>query len=128
VDNGGRAYLGDGSGYQVIGVGDIKFKMCGGQEVILKGVRHVPGLTRNLILLGLLHEGGWLYQVAPDTKTLRVIHGGKTVMVGENFEAHQYKLQGSVVDGGVMDGNATVAVFCPEDGAAVGSASPDRSK
>ena len=44
VNNGGRAYL----GYQVIGVGDIKFKMCGGQEVILKGVRHVPGLTRNL--------------------------------------------------------------------------------
>jgi len=30
VDNGGRAYLGDGLGYQVIGVGDIKFKMCGG--------------------------------------------------------------------------------------------------
>ena len=30
VDNGGRAYLGDGSAYQVMGVGDIKFKMCGG--------------------------------------------------------------------------------------------------
>ena len=58
VDNGGRAYLGDGSGYQVIGVGDIKFKMCGGQEVILKGVRHVSGLTRNLISLGRLHEEG----------------------------------------------------------------------
>src|SRR6266498_89766 len=34
VDNGGCAYLGDGSGYQVIRVDDIKFKMCGGQEVI----------------------------------------------------------------------------------------------
>src|SRR6266542_6061568 len=59
VDNDGRAYLGDGSTYQVIGVGDIKFKMCGGQEVILKWVRHVPGLTRNQISLGRLHEEGW---------------------------------------------------------------------
>ena len=128
VDNGSRAYLGDGSAYQVMGVGDIKFKMCDGQEVILKGVRHVPGLTRNLISLGRLHEEGWLYQAAPDKKTLSVMHGGETIMVGEKSGARQYKLQGSVVEGGVMDSDATVVVFCPEDGAAMGSASPDRLK
>jgi len=45
----GFAYLGDGSGYLAVGVGDIKFKMYDGEEILLKGVKHVPGLTRNLI-------------------------------------------------------------------------------
>ena len=93
----------DDIGYSVIGVGDIKFKLCDGQEMLLKGVKHVPGLTRNLISLGLLHEEGWLYQAVPDKKTLRVMHVGKIVMVGERSSAHQYKLKGSVVEGGVTD-------------------------
>jgi len=54
----GFAYLGDGSGYLGVGVGGIKFKLYDGEEILLKGVKHVPGLTRNLISLGLLHEEG----------------------------------------------------------------------
>jgi hypothetical protein len=69
-----------------------------------------------------LHEEGWLYQAAPDKKTLRVMHRGKTVMVGEKSCAHQYKLKGSVVGGGVMDGNASMEVFYPTvSGVAVAS-------
>ena len=49
-------------------------------------------------------------------------------MVGEKSSAHQYKLMGSVVEGGVMDGNATVAVFCPKVDKAAGSASSGCSK
>ena len=113
--DGGLAHLGNDSDYHIIGVGDIKFKMCDGREMLLKGVKHVPGLWRNLISLGILHEEGWLYQAAPN-KTLGVMHEAKTVMVGEKLRAHQYKLKGSVVEGGVMDGNATVAVFCPDGG------------
>jgi hypothetical protein len=45
----GFAYLGDGSGYLAEGVDDIKFKLCDGEEMLLNGVKHVPGLTRNLI-------------------------------------------------------------------------------
>ena len=73
-------------------MGDVKFKLCNGEEMLLKDVKHVPGLTRNLISLGLLHEEGWLYQVVPDKKTLSVMHTGKTVMIGEKSSAHQYKL------------------------------------
>jgi hypothetical protein len=73
-----------------------------------------------------LHEEGWLYQAVPDKKTLIVMHGGKMVMIGEN-SAHQYKLKGSVVEGGVMDGNANVVVY-PDGDAAVGSASSGCSK
>ena len=56
------------------------------------------------------------YQASPDKKTLRVMREGKTVMVGEKSSAHQYKLKESVVEGGVMDGNATMAGFCPTVG------------
>ena len=68
-------------GYHIIGVGDIKFNMCDGHEMLLKGVKYVPRLRRNLISLGLLHDEGWLYQVAPNKKTLRVMRKGKTIMV-----------------------------------------------
>jgi len=109
--DGGLAHLGNDSDYHIIGVGDIKFKMCDGREMLLKGVKHVSGLRRNLISLGLLHDKGWLYQAAPDKKTLRVMREGKTVMVGEKSSAHQYKLMGRVIEGGIMDGIATVMVF-----------------
>ena len=69
-------------------MGDIKFKMCDEHEMPLKGVNHVPRLQRNLISLGLLHDQGWLYQVAPNKKTLRVMREGKTIMVGEKSSAH----------------------------------------
>ena len=109
-------------------MGDIKFKMCDEYEMPLKGVNHVPRLQRNLISLGLLHDEGWLYQAAPDKKILRVMRKGKTIMIGEKSSAHQYKLMGSVVEGGVMDGNATVAVFCPKVDKEAGSASSGCSK
>jgi len=96
----GFAYLGDGSGYLVVEVGDIKFKLYDGEEILLKGVKHVPRLMRNLILLVLLHEESWLYQAVLDKKTLRAMHGCKTVMIGEKSNAHQYKLKESVVEGG----------------------------
>jgi hypothetical protein len=54
----GFAYVRDGSGYLAMGVGDIKFKLYDGKEMLLKGVKHVLVLTRNLISLGLLHEEG----------------------------------------------------------------------
>ena len=127
-EDGGLAHLGDNSGYRIIGVCDIKFKICDGREILLKGVKHVPGLRRNLISLGLLHDEGWLYQTVPDKKTLRVMREGKTVMVGEKSSAHQYKLMKNVVKGGVMDGNATVVVFCSNVDKAAGSASSGYSK
>jgi len=120
--------MGDGSGYLAVGVGDIKFKLYDGEEILLKGAKHVPGLTRNVISLGLLNEEGWLYQAVSVMKTLRVMHGGKMVMIGEKSSAHKYKLKGSVVEGGVIDGNTNMAVIYPRGDAAVGSASSGRSK
>ena len=54
--DGGLTHLGDNSGYRIIGVSDIKFKMCDGREMLLMGVKHVSGLRRNMISLGLLQD------------------------------------------------------------------------
>ena len=72
----GLAHLGDNSGYHIIGVDNIKFKTCDGHEMLLKDVKHVPRLRRNLISLGLLHDEGWLYQVVHDKKDLES-HAGR---------------------------------------------------
>lgn len=71
--------MGDGAHYLAIEVDDIKFKLFDGKYMLLKGLRHVLGLIRNLISLG-SYEEGWLYPVAPDKKTLRVKHEDKTVI------------------------------------------------
>ncbi len=98
-------------------MGDVKFKMYDGNEVLLSDVRHVPGLRKSLISLGSLHETGWLYQVDSDRKTMNIMKDGKIVMTGERTSSCFYKLQGSAVAGGVMeDGHAGVAVHDPEGG------------
>ena len=113
----GVVYLGNDTSYGVVGVGDVKFKMYDGNEVLLSNVRHVPGLRKSLITLGSLHETGWLYQVDSNRKIMNIMKDDKTIMTGERTSSCLYKLQGSAVAGGVMeDGHAGVAMHNPEGG------------
>ena len=98
----GFAYVGDNTGYRVAGIGDIKIKMFDGVERMLRGVRYVPGLRRNLVSLGVLHDGGMEFRCDRDKKTMEIIEDGMTVMIGERTASHLYKLQGSTIAGGVM--------------------------
>src|SRR3954467_13865077 len=77
----GSAYVGDDTGYRVAEVGDIKIKMFDGVERMLRGVRHVPGLRRNLISLGVLHDDR-------DKKTLNIMEDEVAVMIGERGRLH----------------------------------------
>lgn len=107
----GLAYVGDDTGYRVAGVGDIKIKMFDGVERMLWGVRHVPGLRRNLISLGVLHDGGMEFRCDWDKKNMKIMKDGVTVMIGERTASHLYKLQGSSIAVGAMkSGAAGVAV------------------
>ena len=99
----GSAYVGDDTGYRVAGIGDIKIKMFDGVERMLRGVRHVPGLRRNLISLGVLHDGGMEFRCDRDKKTLNIMEDEVTVMIGERTASHLYKLQGSTIAGGVTE-------------------------
>ena len=88
----GLAYVGDDTGYRVAGVGDIKIKMFDGVERMLRGVRHVPGLRRNLISLGVLHDGGMELRSDRDKKTMKIMKDGMIVMIGKRTASHLYKL------------------------------------
>uniref|UniRef100_A0A0D9VEK5 Retrovirus-related Pol polyprotein from transposon TNT 1-94-like beta-barrel domain-containing protein n=1 Tax=Leersia perrieri TaxID=77586 RepID=A0A0D9VEK5_9ORYZ len=94
-------HLGDDASYRVVGVGN--------------GVKHVAGLRRSLISLRILHEQGWLYQVDSDRKTMKITKDDKTVITSEMTGSRLYKLQGSIVAGGVVDGFADVAVHDTQD-------------
>ena len=63
----------------------------------------MPGLRRNLISLGVLHDGGMEFRCDRDKKTLNIMEDEVTVMIGERTASHLYKLQGSTIAGGVMD-------------------------
>jgi len=122
------AYLGDDTGYRVAGVGDVKIKMFDGVERVLRGVRHVPGLRRNLISLGVLHDGGMVFRCDRDRKTMRIMEDEVTVMTGERTTSHLYKLRGSTIaGGGIVSGVAGVAaVFHGGGGSAADSSSSSR--
>jgi hypothetical protein len=52
-----------------------------------------------------------LFRAEPDGKTMRIVKGDETVMVGERTGLHMYKLRGCTVAGGVIkDGIASTAV------------------
>ena len=99
----GSAYVGDDTGYRVAGIGDIKIKIFDGVERMLRGVGHVPGLRRNLISLGVLHDGGMEFRCDRDKKTLNIMEDEVTMMIGERTASHLYKLQGSTIAGGVTE-------------------------
>jgi hypothetical protein len=99
----GSAYVGDDTGYRVAGIGDIKIKMFDGVERMFRGDRHVLGLRRNLISLGVLHDGGMEFRCDRDKKTLNIMEDEVTVMIGERTASHLYKLQGSTIAGGVTE-------------------------
>jgi hypothetical protein len=53
-----------------------------------------------------------LFRDEPDLKTMNIMKGDESVMIGERTVSHLYKLQGCTVAGGVtQDGVARVAVF-----------------
>src|ERR1041385_7688994 len=70
---------------------------------MLRGGRHVSGLRRNLISLGVLHDGGMEFRCDRDKKTLETMEDELTVMIGERTASHLYRLQGSTIAGGVTE-------------------------
>ena len=63
----------------------------------------MTGLRRNLISLGVLHDGGMEFRCDRDTKTMKIMKDGVTMMIGERTASHLYKLQGSTIAGGVTE-------------------------
>src|ERR1041385_7383119 len=60
-------------------------------------VRHVPGLRRNLISLGVLDDYGMEFRCDRDKKTSNIMKDEVTVMIGERTASHLFRLQGSTI-------------------------------
>ena len=55
----GVVFLGDNHACSIIGIGDVRLVLENGQQMMLKGVRHVPEVKKNLISTGLLDDDGY---------------------------------------------------------------------
>ena len=54
----GLFYLGNNEPYQIVWKGKVKIKLQNGNHWLLHEVRHVPGLSKNLISVGKLDDEG----------------------------------------------------------------------
>ncbi|WCJ44212.1 Retrovirus-related Pol polyprotein from transposon TNT 1-94 [Euphorbia peplus] len=55
----GKVYLADDEPLEIVGKGDVSIKTKNGSVIKLSGVRHVPGLKRNLLSVGQLDDEGY---------------------------------------------------------------------
>ena len=94
--DGGSVLLGNNKACKVIGLGTVRLKLHDGKERLLKEVRHVPELKRNLISLGMLDQLGYTLKV--EAGNLRVSKGSLIVMKGLRSKC-LYTLLGQTVVG-----------------------------
>ena len=99
--NFGSFYLGDDTCHSIVGIGEVKIKMYDGIVRTMRDVRHIPGLKKNMISLGSLHNSGLTYKVDNDKETMKICKGALTVMKGRRTAGNIYILLGSTVVGGV---------------------------
>lgn len=78
--DGGIVYMGNNHTCRVIGIGSVSLKMKDGSVKLLRNVRHVPNLKRNLISLGMLDSIGCTY--GGSDGTIEVKKDSKTVLTG----------------------------------------------
>ena len=56
----GHILLGDDEPCKIVGMGKVRIKLNNGNEWLLKDVRHIPAMKRNLISIGKLGDSGCL--------------------------------------------------------------------
>lgn len=77
--------------------GTVWFRMSDGRRVKLTNVRHVPGLKKNVISLGMLDSKGCNFLASEEA--LRVSRGDSGELQGKKI-GQLYRLEGSVLPGG----------------------------
>ena len=77
----GQVHLGDDAPCKIVGMGKVKIKQCNGNQLLLKEVRHVPDLRKNLISTRQLASEGCI-SIFID-KTWKVIKGSLVIAKGE---------------------------------------------
>ncbi|PKI62303.1 hypothetical protein CRG98_017304 [Punica granatum] len=79
--NFGKVYLADDEPMEIAGKGDVRIKTPNGLVWQLRGVRHIPGLKRNLIFVGQLDDKG--YDLSFGSSSWKIIKGAMVVARGK---------------------------------------------
>lgn len=99
--------MGNNSICKIIGIGDVSLKLHDGSIRVLRQVRHVPDLKRNLISLGVLDQIGC--RIKLESGELSVLNGSNLVMSGTRKNGVY------ILDGEVISGVADVSIKHTED-------------
>ncbi|KAG6726906.1 hypothetical protein I3842_02G103200, partial [Carya illinoinensis] len=78
--DGGQVILGNNKSCKIMGIGSVRLKMHDGTERVLREVRFIPELKRNLISLGMLDLSGHTFK--SEAGVLRVTRGSLVIMKG----------------------------------------------
>uniref|UniRef100_A0A803NUK4 GAG-pre-integrase domain-containing protein n=1 Tax=Cannabis sativa TaxID=3483 RepID=A0A803NUK4_CANSA len=96
--HGGKVILGDSNTCAVEGLGDIHFRMFDEAIRILKNVKYVPNLTKNLISVGTLDDVGNSNKI--ENRVMKITKGSMVMIKGEKRNGLHY-LIGETVTGEV---------------------------
>ncbi|KAE8679209.1 Retrovirus-related Pol polyprotein from transposon TNT 1-94 [Hibiscus syriacus] len=101
--SGGSVYSCNDHALEIIGVGTIKLKMYDGTIKVVRDVRHVKGLKKNLLSYGLLDNNA--SKIETRKGIMKVFRGALVVLKGEKIAANLYMLKGETL----LEAEASVA-------------------
>ncbi|KAE8715084.1 1-phosphatidylinositol-3-phosphate 5-kinase FAB1B [Hibiscus syriacus] len=108
--SGGSVYSCNDHALEIVGVGTIKLKMYDGTIKVVRDVRHVKGLKKNLLSYGLLDNNA--SKIETRKGIMKVFRGALVVLKGEKIAANLYMLKGETL----VEAEASVA-SCSSDSA-----------
>ena len=86
--------MGNDISCKVIGIGEIRVRLAYGSVKVFTEVRHVPGLNRNLIALGVLDQQGCVFK--GEGRAMKVTRGSMAIMKGSRRNTF-YTLEGKTI-------------------------------
>ncbi|CAL9236211.1 unnamed protein product, partial [Arabidopsis halleri] len=95
----GAVRMGNKSVSKVKGIGTVRIKNENGLTVLLKDVRFIPEMDRNLLSLGTFEKAGHKFE--SENGVLSVMAGNQTVLQGKRFDT-LYILNGEVLTGAAL--------------------------
>ncbi|KAE8703180.1 BTB/POZ domain-containing protein [Hibiscus syriacus] len=107
---GGSVYSCNDHALEIVGVRTIKLKMYDGTIKVIRDVRHVEGLKKNLLSYGLLDNNA--SKIETRKGIMKVFRGALVVLKGEKIAANLYMLKGETL----LEAEASVA-SCSSDSA-----------
>ncbi|KAE8718737.1 hypothetical protein F3Y22_tig00109992pilonHSYRG00051 [Hibiscus syriacus] len=93
--SGGSVYSCNDHALEIVGVGTIKLKMYDGTIKVVRDVRHVKGLKKNLLSDGLLDNNA--SKIETRKGIMKVFRGALVVLKGEKIAANLYMLKGETL-------------------------------